>query len=819
MGKSRNSSVNESVEEELSKKRPKRSRSKRNRGRTLSDIRTSGNNTFESEIREVVTKYLHLDLQKFEVNFLKEFFTAMPGLHDIWDRIGFNEETKQHRLSEFYDKVKDLYEEIIESELDLEEDILKEIEEKLKKLKLVCLELHVECTEAMQGTKLSKIDQDELLKSELAKLEAEKSRRVEEASLLLTKERELCEKLDFKRSVLPVVPSESEMNQLKNRIKELEKIRAERMREIASMRETIDFYMHELDLSHSDSFGEMIIFESADTLPLSENHIKRAHKLCEDLKHQDIELSGDIRTMRAKIIELWQKLNIENPEVSPIIVEKNGKSVLKDYNMSKRTIFDKLSEELERCIQIKMENMQKFIESVRAEIREYCSRLYLSKAELKELNDELLHSADYTEELLNLHEAKLEDMKFRYTENQALYEKTAKWIDLWEEFIKFEEKTKDPNRFKIRGYNMLEEEKSRKAFNSQLPKLEEDIYRLAGEYEQMNGGVEFAVHGLNVAEFVARKKCDYEESKNAEKKEKQILRENMKRNESRFGSKPMTPLALRTKRKAPGGHDTHMQTPSKHSKLQKTDLMASQMPTPGSQLLMPKPSAGKSTVVGSSLAKSKMTTAAKRKSRTPGGKSRARRSRGLALTANDNQSKMSNNDLDPDATMKSTASTATTGSMFSTMTSNSTTMSSMNTYSNWHHNGSTASTGSTGASKLLAPKLSASKCPPLSSSSKYSSQSALKGYTNMQRMTSTASNTFIEEENLENIEPITRCTRQTEQKAHDAAHVVSAAAHKISKLVSTSSNASRFGFQFQSSAIDQNKLSNFDVNYSEFSVS
>ena len=96
---------------------------------------------------------------------------------------------------------------------------------------------------------------------------------------------------------------------------------------------------------------------------------------------------------------------------------------------------------------------------------------------------------------------------------------------------------------------MLKEEKQRKLFNSQLPKLEEDLREEALEFANSGDRKEFLIHGLFYAEFIQRRKQDYEESKMNERKEKQIIKDNLKRNESRFGSKPITPLAIRNKRK------------------------------------------------------------------------------------------------------------------------------------------------------------------------------------------------------------------------------------------------------------------------------
>lgn len=60
---------------------------------------------------------------------------------------------------------------------------------------------------------------------------------------------------------------------------------------------------------------------------------------------------------------------------------------------------------------------------------------------------------------------------------------------------------------------MLEEEKQRKCFNNQLPKLEDELSKLAEEYKQINGGQEFTIHGQVFSDFIHTTKLDYEESK------------------------------------------------------------------------------------------------------------------------------------------------------------------------------------------------------------------------------------------------------------------------------------------------------------------
>ncbi len=337
----------------------------------------------------------------------------------------------------------------------------------------------------------------------------------------------------------------------------------------------------------------------------------------DELRQKDTVMTNEIRSLRLKIRELWTKLSIGNESINELVMGN-------DFPDTKRNMVGVLREEHDACVQVKMANMQKFIESVRVEIRALLTKMLTGPKELKKIEQDLLSLTDYTEELLTRHEQKKEELEFVYEESHTLYEKAAKWIELWTSFIEFEEKTKDPARFKVRGYNMLAEEKQRKAFNSQLPKLEEDLNVHAREFAETGDQKEFTIYGLFFSEYIQRKKQDHEESKMNERKEKQIMRDNLKRNESRFGSKPITPLAIRNKRKLLGAHhESTISTPGrvKNPKLLKTDE------TPGTSVLGMSRMGSAKPGTARSVMQPKLSVAAKRKSKTPA-KNRFRKSRG-----------------------------------------------------------------------------------------------------------------------------------------------------------------------------------------------
>ena len=436
--------------------------------------------------------------------------------------------------------------------------------------------------------------------------------------------------------------------------------------------------------------------------------------------------------------------------------------------------------------------MQKYIENVRDEIRVYTEKMFIGSKELQTLD--MLRSTNFNEDLLEKHEEKLEDYKFKYEENATLYEKCTRWIDMWAEFVAFEEKTKDPLRLKQRGYNMLTEEKERKTYNGALPKLEEDIQRLAAEYKETNGGQVFKIFNDSYDDYIYKKSLDHEESKKTQRIEKQIMKTMINKNETRYGSKPATPLALQQiKRKQ---QETLLQTPGSRAKMQKIDSTLSSQPTPNARLFAAKTSTAKSSAYGIGAAKSKLTMN-KRKSKTPKQSARLlRRSRQIAANAALTQ--------DADATVLSSDSTTKTTSLMSTLMSIT--------------NGSTCSTNASSTNKTnTLGAAAAKKGPPVSSSSKFAfnyNQKTLSKQASVDmskfgitRMTSTASNTFIEEENLENLENYPSDSVLSGNK-HTA--LLSAVSAKLS-------GGGGAGFSFQAPT-SINKLHSEETDYHEFTV-
>jgi hypothetical protein len=233
----------------------------------------------------------------------------------------------------------------------------------------------------------------------------------------------------------------------------------------------------------------------------------------------------------------------------------------------------------------------------------------------------------------------------------------------------------------------------------------------------------------------------------------------------------MTPLVLKNKKRGTGvPGESHMQTPSmlipnRTSKFLSKDMSSAMTP---SILGASRITTGSNKSILSLNTKSKIL---KRKSRTPGGQKNRRKSKLIAQAAQDavNQSKMTNINETASSTTSTATNQTTKQSLYASTLSNA---------SSTRSNLSSTSARVGSVSKISTTSTSSLKHPPVSASAKfaanYNSAAASNKQNNhlqIERMTSTASNTFIEEESyIENNNP-------------KKMHIAQAAALKINQLV------------------------------------
>lgn len=387
---------------------------------------------------------------------------------------------------------------------------------------------------------------DESLKELREKLR----RRHEQIQSFLSEQETLCVELSEAPRVLysDPLPSQAEMNEFADHLERLRDLKFKRLEEIVEHREEIKRLMRKLEISVLDEHDDHLI--NSNNMKPTKSNIKKLKDVLELFQSQFNTMRFQIEDMRKRLGSLWKYLEVT--------VEQQKK--FDKYQDITQTTYDKLHFEVERCEQIKKENIRVFIERVRAEIEEYWDKCLKSEAE--RLRFPQFNGNIFNEDVLELHEDELRDLKSFYENNEQIFKLIEERQDLWSQMEILQNKEQDPKRYANRGGQLLKEEKERKMITIKLPKIELKLVELADLFEQEYKRP-FTIHGVSIKDVIEQ---DYDK-----KRQEKIIKSNKK--------VPQTPGRTPAR-----GNMTTMRTPLT---VEQTFANRTNVKTTGSRLRLP----------------------------------------------------------------------------------------------------------------------------------------------------------------------------------------------------------------------------------------
>ena len=194
-----------------------------------------------------------------------------------------------------------------------------------------------------------------------------------------------------------------------------------------------------------------------------------------------------------------------------------------------------LEAETERLNEMKRENMGKFVQATRDELRNIWDSCFYGHEQRREFAPAF--SDDFTDDLLSAHESELDRMRGFYRDNEDIYKLVHKREQLWQKFVEMEvsmhdasgeffyeyvylvvqEKDKDPNRlFNARGGQLLKDQKLRQQLKKDLPKVEKELKKELEQWEEDHERY-FVVADSRYLDTISRQWFEREEQKMQEK--------------------------------------------------------------------------------------------------------------------------------------------------------------------------------------------------------------------------------------------------------------------------------------------------------------
>uniref|UniRef100_A0A1B0FHD6 Protein regulator of cytokinesis 1 n=1 Tax=Glossina morsitans morsitans TaxID=37546 RepID=A0A1B0FHD6_GLOMM len=385
-------------------------------------------------------------------------------LMEIWVTM-FDEESCERNTKKLIRHTNDFYEELLEQSLSRRSSIQNDIgslEEEIKDISSL-LETEIQLPHYRYGdeTPLTTIYCE--LDRNVANLREKLNEKREEVFKLLAEERVLCDELDVSPHLLifDPLPTSSEIDAFRKHLENLYNQREELLKKLPIMRRDIQSFLDILNLKFlSDDENHLL---HSCHIKLSKETFEGLHRMYDLYGGQVKELKNQIDDMRGKLETVWNRLN-----TSP-----TRRSKFRAYSEYNQHTYDVFYDELQRCELAKRNNIKMYVQQVRDEINEWWDKTLKSDEQRSRFLN--FQSKCYTDDLLQLHELELKDLKSFYENNRQLFELFADRNILWCRMQALEARVSEPGRLNNRGGQLLKEEKERKTIATKLPKVEQQI--------------------------------------------------------------------------------------------------------------------------------------------------------------------------------------------------------------------------------------------------------------------------------------------------------------------------------------------------------
>ncbi|XP_072474823.1 protein regulator of cytokinesis 1-like isoform X2 [Notamacropus eugenii] len=452
-------------------------------------------------------------------------YKALSFLQDLFEAMGIPEDQRLART----EVVKSLLDMIIAEEEDRKWMLLESIASHRKQLDSLCFELKVEHFQEEEGLTMLQLEKDLRIQLEV-RLKQKEDRR-HELKRLQEQDRAFCEVLHTTpySTDRDSVPSLEELDQFRCYLATLAETKECRQEELNRTKRQILFLMEELDYTPDTSVEKDVLCEDEDAADLSLEKLAALRDLLHQLEVLRAENEIVCEELHSQIQKLWDKLQVPYEEREVLATLMTG-SILKRRKA--------LQSEADRLGELKIQSLKKVIESVRDELALYWEKCFYSQEQREAFG--AYYDEDYSETLLQLHDAEVVQLKRYYEVHRELFEGIQKWEEHWKHFLEFERKASDPSRFTNRGGNLLKEEKARGKLQRTFLKLEEELKAQIELWEQ-EYSKDFVVNGQKFMDYVMEQREMHRLEKEKAKQERHLKKSQQIEDEMFYGSTPRIP--------------------------------------------------------------------------------------------------------------------------------------------------------------------------------------------------------------------------------------------------------------------------------------
>ncbi|GFS29459.1 protein regulator of cytokinesis 1 [Nephila pilipes] len=452
-------------------------------------------------------------LEGIENEEVKNVKTFMRELYHIWQAFGIDIVQKSQRAKTVWVHVKNLLQDILKEEKNFYEEILESISSYKIKIQEMCIILSVTPKEINET---SLIKEKEILCEELDNLYRLKQKRTETYQGLKRVESEYCEILNVPGHQLSSknrIPSPEDINELKQHIDMLKEEKEIRYNEFIKTKTEWMTILKNTELTPDATF-ESEILSGEQNLILFNETFKATNEMIVKVKKKKAGLKAQKSDLMKKLITLWSVLQVDESVKLEFLSkhEDCGESTIKS-----------IQQEIEKFQKIRKSNIQISIKSLQKELHHLWDKCHISES-IRQCFVQYANP-EMTGELLVMYEKEIEKWKNYFKDVEHILIKIDQRQELWNLMRIFEIKATDPNRFKNRKGNLLQEERDRRKLRTNLPALENSIFEDIKIYESAKG-CPFLYNGEDYRIFVTNQwleEINQKENENQERNKQHLL--------------------------------------------------------------------------------------------------------------------------------------------------------------------------------------------------------------------------------------------------------------------------------------------------------
>ncbi|XP_069581721.1 protein regulator of cytokinesis 1b [Brachyistius frenatus] len=459
---------------------------------------------------------------------------ALCHLKDIWEEIGIPEDQRLQRTNVVKNHIKNLLEMMIKEEESLRKRLIISLQTCRTEMEKLCLELQLPVFEEEDG--VSMLQQEKNIRTQVEALTTERVRRTQQLQVLLDRDRDLSDVLcsaPYAVGAPDSVPSLELLEDFRRHVADRDAEKAKRHAEFTDLKKQIIVMMAELDRTPETSFERDVVCEDEDSFCLSGDNIASLKLLLCQLEERKAENEELCEAQREQMQRLWERLQVPQEERAAF-----------DEHMvaSRRRNLEALRAEVRRLEELKLLNIRNVTDAIRSEITALWEKCFFGAEQQRAFAP--YFSEDFTEELLNRHDAEIQRLKQHYEEHRELFDGVHSWEESWRLFLELEKKATDPTRFTNRGGNLLKEEKQRSELHKSLPKLEKKLKAQIDAWEAEQNR-EFLVNGQKFLQYVEEQWELHRVEKEKEKMERHLKKSKQTEEDMLYGTAVRTPTKRR----------------------------------------------------------------------------------------------------------------------------------------------------------------------------------------------------------------------------------------------------------------------------------